>query len=165
MENLVARGLRDFRGVPHDSLVGRTSNREKHLDKFFKNFVFSVLATCSWLDSVAKIMCFAQIGQFLARTFVTVHCLPHINSFLNSLCHSHKPLLLLHFNFKSSRKMYGFSLSHYIFLVLSIIFLNLWVVFSIGFLGVSIMGWIIFVEFDCMSLVVMLLRCYILVLS
>ena len=39
------RELRDFRSSPRDSLVGRTSNREKHLDKFFKIFVLSVLVT------------------------------------------------------------------------------------------------------------------------
>ena len=37
----------------------------KTLRKFFKIFVLSVLATCSRLNSVAKIACFAQIGQFL----------------------------------------------------------------------------------------------------
>ena len=45
MEGLVARGLRDFRDLPHDSLAGRTSSHEKHLDKFLKIFVLSVLAT------------------------------------------------------------------------------------------------------------------------
>ena len=39
------RVLRDFRGLPHDSLTGRTSSREKYLDKFFKIFVLSVLTT------------------------------------------------------------------------------------------------------------------------
>ena len=38
------RVLRDFRGLPRDSLAGRTSSREKHLEKFFKIFVLSVLA-------------------------------------------------------------------------------------------------------------------------
>ena len=40
----VTRGLRDFCGSPRDSLVGRTSSREKHFDKIFKIFVLSVLA-------------------------------------------------------------------------------------------------------------------------
>ena len=43
MEGPVARRLRDFRGLPRDSLTGRTSNREKHLYKFFKIFALSVL--------------------------------------------------------------------------------------------------------------------------
>ena len=45
VEGLVTRGLRDFSGLPHDFLAGRTSSREKHLEKFFKIFVLSVLAT------------------------------------------------------------------------------------------------------------------------
>ena len=72
MEGPVARGLRDFRDLPRDSLAGRTSSREKHLDKFFKIFFLSVLATgpsesvtCLQLDSVTKIACFAHISQFL----------------------------------------------------------------------------------------------------
>ena len=65
MEGLVARRLRDFHDLPRDSLTGRTSSREKHLEKFFKIFVLSVLATCLRLDSVAKIACFAYISQFL----------------------------------------------------------------------------------------------------
>ena len=48
--DLFARGLRDFLGLPRDSLMDRTSSHEKHLDKFFKNFISSVsqlvLATC-----------------------------------------------------------------------------------------------------------------------
>ena len=32
----VARVLRDFRGLPRDSLAGRISSREKHLEKFSK---------------------------------------------------------------------------------------------------------------------------------
>ena len=45
VEGPVARGLRDFHGLPRDSLTGRTSSCEKYLDKLFKIFVLSVLAT------------------------------------------------------------------------------------------------------------------------
>ena len=45
VEGPVAKGLRDFRSLPCDSLAGRTSSREKHLEKFFKIFFLSVLAT------------------------------------------------------------------------------------------------------------------------
>ena len=45
VEGPVARRLRDFRGLSRDSLTGRTSNSEKHLEKFFKIFVLSVLVT------------------------------------------------------------------------------------------------------------------------
>ena len=155
---------RDFRSLPCDSLVGRTSSREKYLDKFFRICVLSVLVTdpgnllATWLSRENCVFCtnrsVFKFFQFFPQTFMFVHCLPHINSLSNSPYHSHKPPFLLHFNFKSLRKRYGFSLSHYIFLVLRIIFLNLWVVFNIGFLGVSIIGWIIFVEFEWISLVV-----------
>ena len=36
--------LRDFRGSARDSLAGRPSSREKHLEKFFKIFLLSILA-------------------------------------------------------------------------------------------------------------------------
>ena len=36
--------LRDFRGSARDSLAGRPSSREKHLEKFFKILVLSALA-------------------------------------------------------------------------------------------------------------------------
>ena len=67
---LQSRGLhRNFRGSLRDFLVSGTFSREKHLDKFFKNFVSSVsrfvLATCPQLNSVAKKACFAFLGQFL----------------------------------------------------------------------------------------------------
>ena len=42
VEGPVARELRDFCGLPRDSLASRTSSREKHLDKFFKIYVLSV---------------------------------------------------------------------------------------------------------------------------
>ena len=44
VEGLVARLLRDFRGLARDSLAGRPSSREKHLEKFFKLLSLSVLA-------------------------------------------------------------------------------------------------------------------------
>jgi len=47
--------LRDFRGSARDSLAGRPSSREKHLEKFFKFLSLSVLAAWS--------------GDFLATRF------------------------------------------------------------------------------------------------
>ena len=44
MEVPVARVLKDFRGLPSDSLAGRTSNRKKHLEKCFKIFSLKSLA-------------------------------------------------------------------------------------------------------------------------
>ena len=88
VEGLVVRRLRDFRGLPRDSLAGRTSSREKHLDKFFKIFVLSVLATGlgdlleTWLNRENRVFCanrsvFKRF-QFFPRTFVTIHCLPYL---------------------------------------------------------------------------------------
>ena len=64
----------------------------------------------------------------------------------------------LHFCFISTsnlqEKGMGFLFLTTYFMFLRFIFLNLWVVFNIGFLGVSIMGLVIFVEFECIGLVV-----------
>ena len=63
MEGSVMKGLRDFRGSPRDSLTGRTSSCEKHLDKFFKIFVLSVLAIgpgdllATWLSCENHVFC------------------------------------------------------------------------------------------------------------
>ena len=64
-----SRGVhRDFCSSPRDSLAGRLSSREKHLEKFsnfwFLGFSQLILATCTWLGSVAKIACFAYWGLF-----------------------------------------------------------------------------------------------------
>ena len=42
---------REFRGSAHNSLAGRPSSHEKHLEIFFVNLILSVLAACpdSWL--------------------------------------------------------------------------------------------------------------------
>ena len=88
VEGIVARGLRDFRDLPRNSLAGRTSNHKKHLDKFFKIFVLSVLATglgdllTTWLSCENCVFCanrsvFKRF-QFFPRTSVTVHCLPYL---------------------------------------------------------------------------------------
>ena len=63
VEGPVARELRDFRDLPHNSLASRTSSRKKHLDKFFKIFVWSVLATdpgdflATWLSRKNRVFC------------------------------------------------------------------------------------------------------------
>ena len=81
--------LRDFRGSAHDSLVGRPSSREKHLENFsqFCLWLFSWLdlATCWWLTSVAKNVCLTKIGsvfksfQFSLEPFLTIHFLSQLN--------------------------------------------------------------------------------------
>ena len=44
-----SRGLlRDFRGLARDSLAGRPSNREKHLEIFFQTCVFECFGGLNW---------------------------------------------------------------------------------------------------------------------
>ena len=110
-------------------------NTQINFSKFF-SWVFwrLALATCSRLDSVAKIACFAQIGQFLnffsfslKLLWLFIVCLTW-NTLKLTMSLSNKLPFLHHFNSKSSRKRYGFSLSLYILHVLSLVYLNLWVV-------------------------------------
>ena len=96
--DLFVRGLRDFRGLPRDSLAGRTSSREKHLDKFFKIFALSVLATCpsdllvTWFSRENCVFCayrsVFKCFQFFTLTFVSIHCLSCLNPFLNHNVHT-----------------------------------------------------------------------------
>ena len=84
----VVRRLRNFCGIPRDSLTSRTSSREKHLDKFFKIFFLSVLATgpgdllATWLNPENHVFCANRLVfkrfQFFPRTSVTIHCLPYL---------------------------------------------------------------------------------------
>ena len=68
----VAKVRRDFRGSARDSLAGRPSNCEKHLENFsqFCLWVFwwPDLATCWRLTPVAKNACLAKIGSVF-KTF------------------------------------------------------------------------------------------------
>ena len=88
VEGPIARRFRDFCGLPRDSLTSRTSSRKKHLDKFFKIFVLSVLVTSlgdllmTWLNRENR-MFFANRSvfkhfQFFPRTSMTVHYLPYL---------------------------------------------------------------------------------------
>ena len=87
VEALVLSLHRRFR----DSLAGKPSNHEKDLDKIFKilfkGFWWLILTTCSRVNWVVKIVCFAQIGLNLrqfSKTFQfslisrahTLYCLP-----------------------------------------------------------------------------------------
>ena len=123
MEGSVARRLRDFCSLPRESLAGRTSSREKHLDKFFKIFVLSVLVTSpgnllmTWLNRENRVF-FANRSvfkhfQFLPQTSVTVHCLPYLK-----LSQTHRVILeqtsiFTSFQLKISKKkvwLFSFSL-------------------------------------------------------
>ena len=137
VEGPVARRLRDFRGLPRDSLAGRTFNREKHIDKFFNIFVLSALATgpsdllATWLSRENRMFCvnrsvfitfqFSLELLWLFIIFLTWNTLKLTVSLSNKLPFLH------HFNSKSLLKRYGFSLSLYILHVLSFVYLNLWV--------------------------------------
>ena len=59
---------------------------------------------------------------------MTVHCLPYLRHSQTHRVTLEHSIVLNHFNLKSSRKGYGFSLSLYILHVLSLVYLNLWVV-------------------------------------
>ena len=68
---------KDFCGSDRDSLASGTSSHEKHLENFSK-FFFQVfwrlaLATCTRLDSVVKIACFAYLGLFSKSFSNTFH--------------------------------------------------------------------------------------------
>ena len=114
MEDSVAKGLRDFCNLPRDSLAGRTSSGKKHLDKFFKNFVLSVLATgpgdllATWLSHEHRVFCanrsvFEPFSVF-PRIFLTVHCLPHFKPLSNSPCHSRRTSIFASFHSKIFNK-------------------------------------------------------------
>ena len=132
---------RDFHGLPRDSLTGRTSSREKHLDKFFKICVLSVWVTdlgdllATWHNRENRVFCenMAVFKTFLVfpQSFVTIHCLPRFTTLPNSSCLSQK----LHFSstsqHQSSRKRYGFFSFHYIFHVYDFVLLDLWRVFAV----------------------------------
>ena len=132
VEGPVVRGLKYFHGLPRESLSSRTSSRKKHLDKIFKIFVLSVLATCSWLDLVAKNACFMFQGQFLKlfnspSTFLWLF----IVFLISSLSQTHRTLNPnLHcwssLQPYSPRKRYGFLLSYSILHVYKCISSFLW---------------------------------------
>lgn len=62
--------LRDFRGSARDSLAGRPSSREKHLEKFFTLFIIECFGGLSWrlcgdLTQSRKSRVLVIQGQFL----------------------------------------------------------------------------------------------------
>ena len=122
MESLVARGLRDFHGLPRNSLAGRTSSCEKHLDKIFKIFVLSVLVTgpgdllATWLSRENRVFC-ANRSVFKRFQFSLELLWLFIVFLISSLSQTYRALnpnlncwssLQPH----SPRKRYGFLFSH-----------------------------------------------------
>ena len=136
MEGPVARGLRDFRGLPCDSLVGRTSSHEKHLDKFFKIFVLSVLATgpgdllAAWFGREKCVFCVSR-SIFKTFQFPSTFLWLFIVFLISSISQTHRALNSnLHcwssLQPHSSRKRYGFLFSHSILHVYKCISSFLW---------------------------------------
>ena len=131
MEGSVARGLRDFCSLPCDSLVGRTSSRENHLDKIFKFFVLSVLATglgdllTTWINHENHVFC-----SYKSVFPSNISDCSLSSPFQTSLKLSVSPSMNLHFLhlliFKSPRKWYEFLYPRFIFHVFSLVFLILW---------------------------------------
>ena len=127
-----------FSWLPRNSLTSGTSSLEKHLENFPKVFLSSVLAAspgdllATWLSRENRVFCangsIFKRFQFFSRTSVTVHCLPYLKHSQTHCVTLEHSIVLHHFNLKSSRKWYGFSLSLYILHVLSLVYLNLWVV-------------------------------------
>ena len=127
----IARGTQRFSRLSSRLPREWDFQSRKTLSKFFQIFRLELfwqvtLATYWRLVSVAKNKCFAFQRQFFPWIFVTVHCLPHFS--LNRKWPKHSSnSISASFLLKSSRKRYGFSLSHFIFYVLSVLFLILWV--------------------------------------
>ena len=131
MEGSVARGLRDFRDSPRDSLASRTFNREKHLDEFFKIFVLSVLATdpsdllATWLNRENRVFC-ANRSVFKRFQFSLEHFWLFIVFHISNLSQIHrvtlkKPPFLHHFNLNLQEKGMVFLLSYSISCLLHVL--------------------------------------------
>ena len=122
---------RDFCDSARNSLAGRLSSREKHLENFSTIFSLSVLAACPG-DLLAthpsrekRVFC---ISKTVFKTF-SIFSLEFLWLFtvfpISFSTETNPNTLFLHHFF--SKKSYGFSLSHFILHVLSLIFLFLWV--------------------------------------
>ena len=110
--------------------VAKNTQKFLFFKVFFLVFQQLVLATCTRLVSVAKIACFAQNGLVLNLFSFPSNISDYSSLSLPEHSQTHRITLkqtsiLLNFILKSSRKRYGFSLSHYIFHVLSFVFLDL----------------------------------------
>ena len=111
--------------LPHE----QNFQSRKHLDKFFKIFVLSVLATCLRLDSVGKIAWFAQKGQFLKlfsfpSNFSNCSLFGLFISLTNPPCVSQKSPLFFIISTSFFKNRYGFSYYPTAFHVCSMWFLH-----------------------------------------
>ena len=122
-------------------------------------FWWLALATCTRLNSVTKIVCFVQIGQFLKPFKFSLELLWLFIVFpVFYLSQTHqftleKPPFVHHFNFNLQEKGMGFLILTIYFMLFAMVFLICEFLLSIVLLGVSDMGLVIFVEFEWMGFV------------
>ena len=154
MEVPVARVLRDFRGLHRDALAGRTSSREKHLEKFFKTFVLSVLATgpSDWPWRLARNLIQSRKTRVLR---IKDNFILKIFSFPSNILSVYCPLSLIHrvshlnhhfhhlLNFNLQEKVWVFLNFSMIFLIVVLFFIEL--LLRLGICAVSVIGWGYFV--------------------
>ena len=105
------------------------------------------LATCLQLDSVAKIVCFAQMGQFLnvfsfPSNFSNCSLFGLFISLTNPPCVSQKSPLFFIISTSFFKNRYGFSYYPTTFHVCSMWFLHFWVVVEFCDICYSSMGWV-----------------------
>ena len=131
-------------------------------------FWWLALATCSWLDSVVKITCFAHISQFLnVFSFSLEHFWLFLVFPISNLSKTHhvtlkEPPFLHLLIFKFRRKRYGFFYPQSIFHVFSLVFLILWDVVGVfEFLWVSNMGLFLLLALGVWVLLILAIRCLI----
>ena len=131
-----SRGVhRDFHGSARDSLADRPSSHEKHLEIFFTILSLSVLVArpgdllVTHFNRKKRVFCISKTVFKTFSVFRSNFCDYSLSSpFLSQKLT--QTLLKLHFYIISSqifKKMYGFSLFHFIVHVLSLLFLFLWV--------------------------------------
>ena len=128
-------GTQRFSQLMSQLPCGQNFQSQKTFGKIFQIFVSKVFGGLPWrlahnLTQSQKThilrfkVSFFLIFQFSLEHFVTIHYHPHLNFSQTHRVILRKPPFLYHFNFKSSSKRYGFSLSHYIFHVFELYFLE-----------------------------------------
>ena len=132
--NVQSRGVhRDFRSSARDSLTSETSSREKHLANFSKFLVWSVLASdvgdflATYLSRKKRVFCTITTVFKIFLSFPSNFMWLFTFSFDWNYPKHSVPLstnsIFASFLLKIIKERYGSSLTHFIFYVLSIIFL------------------------------------------
>ena len=122
-----------------DSLVNGPSNRKKNFNKFLKfchtHFWQLELATCSRLNLVMKIACFAQWGLFSEQFSKTFHfsltyCDCSVSPSSKLTVFTHKTSIFFVISSPIFEKRYEFCHFLYVFFVSTPWFLGFWVLLS-----------------------------------